>query len=113
MFRWRLLSRKIHLCHNKYVEAAPFSSPENSSVHTIVTGKYSLRLYMGHFAPVYFMWQCLYGGFRSFSTCMGICVLIGQSELSTLCPVPGLLINSPGYEVEVWAVIFGNQIVTG
>ena len=30
---------------------------------------------------------------------LGLCVLIGQSELSTLCPVPGLLINSPGYEV--------------
>ena len=30
---------------------------------------------------------------------LGLCVLIGQSELSTLCPVPGLLINSPGHEV--------------
>ena len=32
---------------------------------------------------------------------LGLCVLIGQSELSTLPPVPGLLIDSPGYEVEV------------
>ena len=30
---------------------------------------------------------------------LGLCVLIGQSELSTLCPVPGLLTNSPGYKV--------------
>ena len=32
---------------------------------------------------------------------LGLCVLIGQSELSTLPPVPGLLIDSPGYEVDV------------
>ena len=50
MFRWRLLSRQIHLCHNKCVEAASFSSAEDSLVHTIVTGKYFLRfwLYLGH-----------------------------------------------------------------
>ena len=41
-----MLSRQIHLCHNKYVQAAFFSCPEGSSVHTIhcklilyVTGK--------------------------------------------------------------------------
>ena len=30
---------------------------------------------------------------------LGLCILIGQSELSTLPPVPGLLIDSPGFEV--------------
>ena len=132
MFRWRLLSRQIHFCHNKYVETAPFSSPEDSSVHTIVTGKYFLRfwLYLGLFAPVYFLWS-ISSSWKSISLendnstfvalskglklCirnvyliifdLGICVLIGQSELSTLCHVPGLLTNSPGYEVGVYCKI--------
>ena len=49
MFHWRLLSRQIHLCHIKYIyiyiyiyiQAASFSSPEDSSVHTIVSLYYT------------------------------------------------------------------------
>ena len=38
--------------------------------------------------------QCLFGGFRVFST-WDYAFLIGQSEFSTLRPVPGLLIDKP------------------
>ena len=41
---------------------------------------------------------------------LGLCILIGQSELSTLCPVPRLLINSPGYEVECQVLRLGTTI---
>ena len=34
-------SREIHLCHNKYVEAASFSSPEDSSVRRSVSLYYT------------------------------------------------------------------------
>ena len=88
----------------------------------------SFWLYMGHFVPVHFFEASVALGkqFRwrirrlllsrvlskdskvvfamfiwrlSSIFDLGLCVLIGQSELSTLCPVPGLLIYSPGYEV--------------
>ena len=38
--------------------------------------------------------QCVFGGFRVFST-WDYAFLIGQSEFSTLRPVPGLLIDKP------------------
>ena len=40
---------------------------------------------------------------------LGLCVLIGQSELSTLPSVPGLLIDSPGNEVGISQAL-GNPI---
>ena len=132
MFRWRLLFRQIHLRHNKYVEAASFSSPEDSLVHTIVTGKYFLRfwLYLGHICSrvllvkhpsvvlgKQFPWRMIIRPLllcrkaRNFVFAIvylaafdyfrpGIMLFDRPSELSTLCPVPGLLINSPGYEVD-------------
>ena len=115
-------------------------SPEDSLVHTIVTGKYFLRfwLYLGHICSCVqctsceasvlivlgkqFPWRMIIRRLlfcrkaRNFVFAMfiwrlsvifdlGLCVLIGQSELSTLCPVPRLLINSPGYEVSPEAPI--------
>ena len=50
----------------------------------------------------------------------GFCVLIGQSELSTSCPVPGLLINSPGYRLQqgntdcgLFAIAYATEVAFG